>query len=232
MSDLTEDDVDGIRIVRVEGPESNLLNPAVMRGLTAALVEADASSTVSAILLTGSGDAFCGGLDLASIRAGGDPVEFASCLVEVLDTIPRLRTPIAAAVNGDAVASGASLVAVCDYAVAIDSARIGSYEVAVGVWPMVAQVPLIHRLGARIAMENIGSGEPFSAARAWEVGLINRIVPADGLLDAARAWLRLATRAGAAGSGRASVYELEQLPYSDALASALHRFAAQFETRS
>ena len=165
----------GILTVFIDGPERNFLNPGVMRGLLAQLKAANENESVKAILLTGKGEAFCGGLDLAAIRAGGDPVEFAACLSELLKEFPRLRKPVAAAVNGDAVASGGSMVAAVDYAVSVKSAKIGSYEVAVGVWPMVAQVPLIHRLGARAAMENIGSGNPLTADRAFEIGLVNAV---------------------------------------------------------
>ncbi|HEV7976650.1 enoyl-CoA hydratase/isomerase family protein [Amycolatopsis sp.] len=144
------------RILTIENGPLNLLNPRIMRDLRARLSEADADEDVLAILLTGAGDCFCGGLDIAAIQAGADPVEFAETLVELLDTIPNLGVPLAAAVNGDALASGASLVAACDYAAAADNIRIGTMEVSAGIWPMIAQVPLIHRLGARAAIENVG----------------------------------------------------------------------------
>lgn len=218
----------GILTVYIDGPERNFLNPGVMRGLLAEIKAADANPEVKAILLTGKGDAFCGGLDLAAIRAGGDPVEFAACLAELLKEFPRLRKPVAAAVNGDAVASGGSIVAAVDYAVSLDSAKIGSYEVSVGVWPMVAQVPLIHRLGARAAMENVGSGNPLTAERSFEIGLVNAVTDSANLISMTKSWLIDATRAGAAAHGRVSYYELAAMSYDDALDAALEKFAAQF----
>ncbi|MFV0432475.1 MAG: enoyl-CoA hydratase/isomerase family protein [Leucobacter sp.] len=215
--------------VVIDGPENNLLNPTVMSAVADDLKHIDADGTVDAILLTGAGDAFCGGLDLAGIRAGGDPVEYARSLAELLKLFPKLSKPIAAAVNGDAVASGSSLVAACDYAVARPDAMIGSYEVAVGVWPMVAQVPLIKRLGARTAMENIGSGDPFTAERAQQLGLVNAVAEAGEVCDLAEHWLTRAARGGAANAGRVFFYEIAELPYDTALDMTLQKFAAQFE---
>lgn len=217
------------RTVVIEGPDRNLLNPSNMGTLVEALRAAEEDADASAIVLTGAGDVFCGGLDVGAIRAGGDPVQFATALVQVLKLLPRLSKPVVAKINGDAVASGASIVAACDFAVAVPDARIGTYEVSVGIWPMVAQVPLLKRIGARAAMENIGSGEPFSAERAREVGLINAIASGDGLDAILDAWIIGAARGGAAvAAGRPSAYELESLPYDDALDTALAKFAAMF----
>lgn len=218
-------------LVTIDGPERNLLNPQVMAQVVADLLAAESNPEVAGIIVTGAGDDFCGGLDLASIRAGGDPIEFAGSLATLLKVFPRLTKPVVAAVNGDAVASGSSIVAACDYAVSVPTAKIGSYEVGVGVWPMVAQVPLIHRLGARRAMENIGSGEPFTAARSLEVGLVNRVVAPAALRAAVIEWLTLAARAGAASAGRRSFYELAEMTFDDALDAALEKFAAQFRNQ-
>jgi enoyl-CoA hydratase/carnithine racemase len=218
----------GIATVIISGPERNLLNPTVMQTVSADLTAANENEDVKAILITGDGDTFCGGLDLAGIRAGGDPLDYAANLAALLKIIPRLKKPIAASVNGDAVASGGSIVAACDYAVALPTAKIGSYEVAVGVWPMVAQVPLIKRLGVKNAMENIGSGNPLGAERAVELNLVNKIAEPDSLIEETKKWLRDATRGGAANAGRVTFYELAELSYDDALDAALEKFAAQF----
>jgi enoyl-CoA hydratase/carnithine racemase len=221
-------DEHGIATVTINGPEKNLLNPTVMQAVRSSLNEANDSADVKAILITGEGDFFCGGLDLAGIRAGGDPLEYAANLAELLKLFPTLKKPIAAAVNGDAVASGGSIVAACDYAVTVPEAKIGSYEVAVGVWPMVAQVPLIKRLGVRNAMENIGSGNPLNAQRSLELNLVNAIAAPENLISATKAWLIDATRGGAANAGRVTFYELAEMSYEDGLDAALEKFAAQF----
>lgn len=223
-----EVDSHGIATVKIVGPEKNLLNPQVMQAIVADLHAADKDVKVKAILITGDGEFFCGGLDLAGIRAGGDPLEYAANLAALLKVFPNLSKPIAAAVNGDAVASGSSIVAACDFAVASSKAKIGSYEVAVGVWPMVAQVPLIKRLGARAAMENIGSGNPLTASRAKEVGLVNEVARSTKLIEQTKVWLKFATRGGAANAGRITYYQLAEMTYDNALDAALDKFAAQF----
>lgn len=213
--------------ITIDNPsgEGNLLNPEVIAGIMSELKAADADPGVSGIVITGAGSIFCNGLDIPAIQAGADPVVFANALASLLKLFPRLGTPVVAAVNGNAVASGASIVAAVDYAVAVPGSVIGTREVSLGIWPMVAQVPLIQRLGARVAMENVGSGVPFTAERARELGLINEIVPAADLFQAAEAWLGDAARAGAiAAIGRPAYYRLAELGYDDALDASVALF--------
>lgn len=217
------------RIITISNGEKNLLNPGVMSEMERLLLKADADESVEGVVLTGEGSFFCGGLDVPAIQAGGDPVEFATSLVSLLAVIPTLGTPITAAVNGDAVASGASLVAACDFAAGNSEVRVGTYEVSIGIWPMIAQVPLIKRIGARAAMENVGSGEPFTAERAYEVGLLQRVVDPGAEQTACLGWLEFASRgAKVYGGGRRSLYEFADMPYQQALKESLDRFAAMF----
>lgn len=219
-----------IALISLNHPEKNLLNPAVMTELVDALTAANADSAIKGIVLTGQGSFFCGGLDVQAIQAGGDPVDFAKHLIQVLKLFPHFTKPIAAAVNGDAVASGASLVAACDYAVTTPDARIGTYEVSVGIWPMIAQVPLIQRIGAKAAMENVGSGEPFSANRAYEVGLVQKIVASNELINTAANWVIQGIRGkGAVAAGRKAFYELAELPYDEALDRSFEIFVSMFK---
>lgn len=218
------------RVLTISNGEKNLLDPALMDQLREQLLAADDDPDVRAVLITGSGDTFCGGLDIAAIKAGADPQEFATALAESLRVLPKLGIPVACAVNGDALASGASFVAAADYAVAADHAMLGTIEVSVGMWPMIAQVPLIHRLGARGAIENIGSGQPFTAQRACEIGLVQRVVATGEEYAAALDWLRLASRAPAASpDGRRSLYEFAQMSYDQALDASVPRFMALFD---
>lgn len=217
-----------IATITIDNPngEGNLLNPGVIAGLVERLRAADADAEVTGIVLTGAGGVFCNGLDIPAIQAGGDPVEFATALAGLLKLLPTLGTPVVAAVNGNAVASGASIVAAVDYAVCVPDALIGTREVSLGIWPMVAQVPLIQRLGARFAMENVGSGEPFGPERAREVGLVNEIQPAERLVAAAEGWLAKAARAGAiAATGRPAFYRFAEMAYDEALDASVALFA-------
>jgi enoyl-CoA hydratase/carnithine racemase len=230
-SSVAHTDADGLRTLVFSNGESNLLDPTSMEQLRSALADADGDDAVQAILLTASGGVFCGGLDIGAIRAGGNPVEFAAALVDLLHLFARLRKPIAAAVQGDALAGGSALVAAVDYAVSVPDAHIGSHEVSKGIWPMIAQVPLVHRIGVRHALENIGAGEPFTAERAREVGLVQAVVAPAELVATATRWLTFAQRAaGAYGVGRTSLYEFASLPYDEALDAALQRFSSMFDT--
>jgi enoyl-CoA hydratase/carnithine racemase len=217
------------RIVRISNGDKNLLNPGVMSAAKDAFSAIRDDDSVLGVILTGTGQTFCGGLDVPAIQAGADPIEFAQHLVELLKVFPTFPKPIVAAVNGDAIASGASLVASCDFATCSNRARVGTYEVSVNVWPMIAQVPIIKAIGVRRAMENIGAGEPFSASRAYDVGLVNQVVAARDELSVAEAWLDKAHRGqGVYRLGRPTAYEYDSMPIDVALDASLNKFISQF----
>jgi enoyl-CoA hydratase/carnithine racemase len=219
----------GLARLALAKPPRNLLDPDVMAALRGAIVEADADTDVQAMVLTGEGDMFCGGLDIERIQAGEDPVAFASALVELLRVLPTVGKPVIAAVNGDALASGYALVCAADIAVTVDSARIGTFEATVGIWPMVAQVPPLQRLHPRHALENLLTGEPFDAQRAYEIGIVNEVVGAGELWPAVERWAQRSIRAGAAlAAGRRSFYRFRDLSYDDALDASLEEFRGMF----
>ena len=236
---MTKSGTEGLEITRADGverialtrPPRNLLDPPLMDLFRAAIVEADAADDVRAIVITGSGEMFCGGLDIAQIQAGANPVDFAAALVGLLRVLPGLGKPLIAAVNGDALASGYSLACAADVALAVEDARLGTLEASVGIWPMIAQVPALQRLQPRHALENLLTGEPFDAQRAYEIGVINRVVPKAELWTEVTRWVELATRAGAAlPAGRRSFYRFVDMSYEDALSASLDEFRRMFET--
>jgi enoyl-CoA hydratase/carnithine racemase len=236
---MSESGTEGLEITRADGverialtrPPRNLLDPALMDLFRAAIIEADAADDVRAIVITGSGEMFCGGLDIAQIQAGANPVDFAAALVGLLRVLPGLGKPLIAAVNGDALASGYSLACAADVALAVEDARLGTLEASVGIWPMIAQVPALQRLQPRHALENLLTGEPFDAQRAYEIGVINRVVPKAELWTEVTRWVELATRAGAAlPAGRRSFYRFVDMSYEDALSASLDEFRRMFET--
>jgi enoyl-CoA hydratase/carnithine racemase len=236
---MTETGTEGLEITRADGverislnrPPRNLLDPPLMDLFRSAIVEADGADDVRAIVITGSGHMFCGGLDIAQIQAGANPVDFAAALVGLLRVLPGLGKPLIAAVNGDALASGYSLACAADIALAVEDARLGTLEASVGIWPMIAQVPALQRLQPRHALENLLTGEPFDAQRAYEVGVINRVVPAAELWTEVSRWEELTTRAGAAlPAGRRSFYRFVDMSYEDALSASLDEFRRMFET--
>ncbi|MQY38735.1 2,3-dehydroadipyl-CoA hydratase [Streptomyces sp. RB17] len=230
--------MDGIRTelrgnaswITLDNPDVNGLHPGLVAGLIDALRAADEHPDVTAVVLTGAGDVFCGGVDAARLGQG-DPAEFGEAMVELFKTLPALGVAVIAAVNGDALMSGFSLVCASDIVVAAEGARLGTTESSLGAWPMVASVPVLHTLGRHHAFQNILTGEPFDAQRAYEIGVVNEVVPADRLRTATESWVARATRSRVLAGGRRNAERFLSLPYDEALEAALTEFVNLF-TRS
>lgn len=230
MSFVRREERDHAWWLTIDNGPRNLLNPLVMRELAGELKAAEAGGA-KAIVLTGQGETFCGGLDVEAIKAGGDPVEFATELVALLRLVPRLGLPVLGAINGDALASGFSLAVTTDMAVTVEGARLGTFEASIGIWPMIAQVPPLQRLLPRHALSNILTGVPFTAEQAVAVGAVNAVVPRPRLRDQIDEWIALVTRAGSAlASGRQAFYRFVDLSYDDALDQSLAEFAGMFRS--
>ena len=227
--------MEGIRTERVgnaswiilDNPEANALYPALVSSLLAALRSADEDPDVKAVVLTGAGDVFCGGVDSARLSLG-DPALFGAAMVDLFKTLPTLGVAVIAAVNGDALMSGFSLVCACDVVVAVEEARLGTIESSGGMWPMVASVPVLHTLGRHHAFENLLTGDPFEARRAYEIGVVNEVVPADRLRATVDAWVTRVTRSNILARGRRSAERFLSLPYEEALDAALTEFTNLF----
>jgi enoyl-CoA hydratase/carnithine racemase len=216
--------------ITLDNPDANALYPALVSSLLAALHAADEDPDVKAVVLTGAGDVFCGGVDVVRLSQG-DPAQFGAGMVELFKTLPTLGVAVIAAVNGDALMSGFSLVCASDIVVAVEGARLGTTESSGGMWPMVASVPVLHTLGRHHAFQNILTGDPFDARRAYEIGVVNEVVPADRLHAAAESWVARATRSSVLAGGRRSAERFLSLPYGQALDAALTEFTNLF-TRS
>jgi enoyl-CoA hydratase/carnithine racemase len=127
--------------------------------------------------------------------------------------------PIIARVNGACVAGGMALLGLCDIAIAADHARFGLPEVKVGVFPMQVLVFLRGMIGSRHLNELCLTGELITAARAAEIGLVNRVVPAgelDGAVDALLGKLAAASPA-AVKRGKQAIFAMEVMSFSEAL---------------
>jgi enoyl-CoA hydratase/carnithine racemase len=222
---------DGVAHLVLNRAPRNLLVPELMDALRQALLDADRDEDVRAVVLDGANGIFCGGLDIPRMRSDGDPLGYANSAVELLRVFPDLGTPVLAAVRGDALALGYSLVCVADVALTVPTARLGTFEASVGMWPMIAQVPALRRLAPRHALENIITGEPFTAQRACEIGVVNRVVPSEGLDDAVDEWVQRMLVAGSAlAVGRRSFYRFVEQPYDAALTEAVDEFARLFSS--
>jgi methylglutaconyl-CoA hydratase len=155
----------------------NALGAELVEGLRARLVTALADPTVRTVVLTGAGPAFSAGADLKSgglAPAEGDEHPF----VAVLKAIWHSPKPVIGRINGHAFGGGLGLAAACDLTVAAEGAAFAFSEVRVGVTPAIISVLCIPKLGIQNAMWLFLTGERISAARAVEVGLVHRAVPA------------------------------------------------------
>lgn len=195
MSDLLIERSGAVMRLTINREERrNAINDDVIDGIMDGIRQAmDAQPDVRAILLTGAGDrAFCAGADLK--RTGKDrPFQIdhsdpAAKIGDLFRLVERCPLPIVARVNGHAVAGGLGLVAMCDMAVAADTAKFGAPESRIGVWPMMIMTHLMRVMPKRKLLELMVTGEPISAAEALAAGLINHAVPSEDL-DAKTDWL-------------------------------------------
>ena len=174
-----------VTVVRLDRPEArNALDPATSDAIAAALAEAVDDDAVRAVVLTGTGDrAFCAGMDLKAFAAAGGGSR-TNALTAFMRT--PYEKPIVAAVNGAAVGGGFELALACDLIVAADHAWFAVPEVSRGLFPAGGgTVVLPRRLPLSIALELGLTGSRLDARRAEALGLVNRVVPADRLLDEA-----------------------------------------------
>lgn len=180
-----------VRVIALDRPEvRNALSQALQGELAAAFDDAAEAETVRAVVLTGSGSAFCAGLDLEELKAirtrsteanRADSERFMALLRRIY-TFPR---PVVAAVNGHAVAGGAGLVSVCDVAVMDDAAKIGYTESRIGFVAALVGVFLVRQVGEKHARELLLSARLIPAAEAARIGLVNEVRPADEVLPRA-----------------------------------------------
>ncbi|OVZ59107.1 hypothetical protein CDO44_13125 [Pigmentiphaga sp. NML080357] len=170
----------------------NALDTALMRGLVDALRAADADAEVRCVVIAARGTCFCAGADLEELRSlprdRADLVRArADLLVEINTVVAGMGTPVIAAVNGPAVGAGAGLSLGCDLVVASPAARFGYPEVRHGISAGILIPNLIRQVGPKAAFELVATGDPIDAERAYALGMINRIVPAEELEAAALA---------------------------------------------
>jgi len=186
-------------------------------------------------VIAAAGRGFCAGHDLKELRGlpGVADVEalFARCSRMML-TIARLPQPVIAKVHGLATAAGCQLVAACDLAVASETATFATPGASIGAFCSTPGVALGRAVGRKHAMEMLLTGAPITAARAHEIGLVNRVVPA-AALDAevgALATLIASRSASAIASGKALFYRQLELPVDEAYAVTGQAIAGDFFT--
>lgn len=183
---------EGYAVIQFNRPEVlNAINIRMMTELVAALEELDARPDIRCIVLTGDARAFAAGAD---IREMADATAMEMLLRDQFarwDRIRKIATPIIAAVGGFALGGGCELAMTCDIILAAEGARFGQPEINIGVMPGAGGTQRLTRaIGKAKAMELVLTGRMISADEAYRLGLINAVVPAEGLLDEARAWAR------------------------------------------
>lgn len=184
-------DEEGVCTITLDRPERlNALDQQLMRELEQALELAIASEAVRGIILTGAGErAFAAGANIQEFTEL-DALSgqwFAERGQRVFDRIEASPKPIVAAVNGFALGGGCELALACHLRVASETARFGQPEVNLGLIPGYGGTQRLPRIvGRGRALELILTGEPVTAQRAYEIGLANRVAPAEALLPTAR----------------------------------------------
>jgi enoyl-CoA hydratase/carnithine racemase len=167
---------DGVAWLVIDRPEArNAINQAVGKGLWEGFRRFEEDPAAAVLVLTGAGEAFCAGADLKEMAALGltvPPRDMAPNLGRNL----QVTKPVIAAVNGPAFGGGFLLAQMCDLCVAGTSAQFAITEARWGRGaPWAAPLPWL--VPPRVAMELLLTGEPIDAQRAYEVGLVNRVVP-------------------------------------------------------
>jgi len=175
-----------VRVLTLNRPEKrNALNTALTQDLLEALRAADQDESVAAIVLTGAGPGFCAGADLTEFKdlQNEDLAEKRAELTMQLHLVfSRMRKPVVTAINGPAMGGGAGLAIAGDLAVMAENAKLGYPETRHGIVAAIVLGNLVRQVGRKTAFELVSLGEPISAARALQLGMVNRVVPQVDLL--------------------------------------------------
>ena len=164
----------------------NALTPEMQKDLIAAFDEAGNSPSTRVLILTGAGDAFCAGLDLAGLQAihNKTPLERsedALRIARIFRTLYELPIPTIAAVNGHAIAGGTGLATICDFTYAVPAAKFGYTEVKIGFVPALVSAYLTLQIGEKRARDLLLTGRLFLAEEAHRLGLVSEVVAPEAL---------------------------------------------------
>jgi cyclohexa-1,5-dienecarbonyl-CoA hydratase len=175
---------DGVAKITINRPPLNILNAETIGEITSALKNSRSDKNVSVIIIAGAGDrAFSAGVDIKDHL----PHKINATLEgfhKMFHVLADINKPIVAVVNGMALGGGCELAIASDIIIASEKAQFGQPEVSVGAIPTVATVLLPKLIGRKKAFELIFTGDIISAQEAKEIGLVNKVVPADRLNDA------------------------------------------------
>ena len=177
---------DGIMVVTINRPSAkNAVNLAVAKGIAAAMEELDSNDDIRVAILTGADSTFCSGMDLKAFVTGELPVVEGRGFAGLCKKPPA--KPLIAAIEGYALAGGFEIAISCDLIVAADNSKFGIPEVKRGLAAGAGGlVRLPGQINLRIAKELALTGDFISSQRAFDIGLINRVVEAGSALEEAK----------------------------------------------
>jgi len=211
-----------IGVITLDRPEQlNTFTLQLAHDLNGALRKLDEDPEIRVVIIGGSGQAFCAGIDLNEL-AGKSVVEVRNW-VKAMDrhnvTIANMKKPVIAAVHGAAVANGCGLVAACDLAVAAEDARLGTTAINVGLFCFGPSAPVSRSLGRKRSLELLLSGDTIPALEAERIGLVNKVVPREKLEEAAMELAeKLASKSPLAlQMGKASFYKMSDMGFEESI---------------
>lgn len=187
--ELVFDGPDHARVARIwlNRPDlRNAIDDVFIRELGDAVLQAEATPGVRAVVLGGRGPAFCAGANLHWMKRAAEytheqNLQDAAGLPRMLRTLEQSRLPVIARIQGDVYAGGMGLVSVCDMAIAVDTANFCLSEVKIGLIPATISPYVIRAMGARAAQRYFLTAERFGAAEAHRIGFVHEVVAADTL---------------------------------------------------
>ena len=178
-----------IGIIRIDRPDAmNSLNEQVLTELNAELEKAEADPEIRAVIITGEGKAFVAGADIARMQELDEQAgfDFGRLGQQVFRRIETMDKVVIAAVNGFALGGGCELAMACDIRIAGERAKFGQPEVGLGITPGYSGTQRLPRLvGKGKAMELIVTGSIITAETAASIGLVNRVVPQESVMEEA-----------------------------------------------
>ncbi len=221
--------------VRLNRPDvRNAFDEEVIASLTAAAREAGSNREIRAMVLSGTGKAFCAGADLAWMTKAiaytrEENRRDAEDLARMLETLDTLPVPLIGRVHGAALGGGAGLVAVCDIAIAADDATFGFTEAKLGIIPAVISPYVVQKIGPAAARELFLTASRFNAKRARRMGLVHKIVPESDLDSAVDECVQevLSSAPGAIAAAKALIKDVANRPSADVIGLTTTRIAEQ-----
>jgi len=181
----------------LDRPEHNLMHEPMLRELAVGIELLGEDEAIKLVVLDSACKVFCGGFDISEYTA--DRVfQTLDAFHTAFNAMLDVGKPVLVVVNGPAIGGGAELAAFGDLVIATPKARFAQPEITIGVFPPLASTILPHIVGPKLALELVLTGEPISAERAKELGLVNLLVPEAQLEKAVNEWIaRITSQSGA-----------------------------------